>query len=65
MSDWKTGVPLAMFTAMPLYSSGLLPGFDERLQLGLIIMLAGTVLVKEAGPMFKSWKAEAAKSKNV
>ncbi len=63
LSDWKVGVPFSMLVAMPLYSSGLFPGFDERLQLGLLIMIAGTVLAKEAGPMFKKWKAEAGKAK--
>ncbi len=63
MSDWKTGVPMGLFLAMPFYSSGLLPGFDERLQLGLIITMAGTVMAKEVAPMFRNFKAAAVKAK--
>jgi hypothetical protein len=63
MADWKTGVPAVLFAAMPLYTSGMLPGFDERLQLGLVITMAGTLLVKEVGPIIKRMKAEAAQLK--
>ncbi len=57
MSDWKSGVPAVLFLAMPLYTCGMLPGFDERLELGLIIVMAGTVMFKEVTPMFKAFKA--------
>lgn len=63
MSDWKTGVPATLFLAMPLYTSGLLPGFDERLELGLIISLASIAMFKEVGPMFKAWKKSAIEGK--
>jgi hypothetical protein len=64
MSDWKTAVPASLFLAMPLYTSGMLPGFDERMELGMIIMMAGTVIFKEVGPMFKKWKVEGTVVKN-
>jgi len=49
MSDWKTAVPTALLIATPLYTSGKLPGFDERMELGLIVMMAGVLIFKGEG----------------
>ena len=50
MSDWKTAVPAALFVAMPFYTSGKLPGFDERMELAMIVMTAGVLMFKGAFP---------------
>jgi hypothetical protein len=63
MSDWKTGVPATLFLAMPFYTTGNFPGFDERMELGLIILMAGTVLFKEVGPMFRKMKTTASEAR--
>jgi hypothetical protein len=63
MSDWKLAIPASLLVAMPLWMTGNLPGFDERLELALITILAGTVISKEVAPLFKSWKASAAEAK--
>lgn len=34
----------------------ILPPLDERSELGLIVLCAGWVALKQAGPMFRSWK---------
>jgi hypothetical protein len=51
MSDWKLAVPLALIVAMPLYITGSFPGLDERMELGLIILMSGTVIMKEVKPI--------------
>lgn len=56
MGDWKLAVPAALLVAMPLWMTGNLPGFDERLELSLITILAGTVISKEVAPIFKNWR---------
>jgi len=64
MYDWKLAVPAALLVAMPLWMTGNLPGFDERLELSLITILAGTAISKEVGPMFKAMKEKALETKN-
>lgn len=59
MYDWKLAIPAALLVAMPLWMTGNLPGFDERLELSLITLLAGTVISKEVAPMFKNMKKTA------
>jgi hypothetical protein len=50
--------------AMPLWMTGNLPGFDERLELSLITILAGTAISREVAPMFKAMKQESLDVKN-
>ena len=64
MSDWKTAVPAALFVAMPFYTSGKLPGFDERMELAMIVMTAGVLIFKEVGPMFARMQSAALEAKN-
>lgn len=63
MSDWKLAVPISMLIAMPLYMTGNFPGFDERLELSFITLLAGTVIVKEVNPMVKNMLSAARESR--
>jgi hypothetical protein len=58
MYDWRLAVPMSMLVAVPLWMTGNLPGFDERLELSLIILLAGTALSREVAPIFKAMKTE-------
>ncbi len=39
-----------------LWMFNVLPPLDERMELGLITFCAGYVAVRQAGPMFRSWK---------
>jgi hypothetical protein len=64
MYDWKLAVPMSLLVAMPLWMTGNLPIFDERLELSLITILAGTVISKEVAPLFKNWKKGALEAKN-
>lgn len=48
MSDWKTAVPTALLVAMPFYTSGKFPGFDERMELAMIVTTACVLLFKGA-----------------
>ncbi len=56
LADWKMAVPFAGLVGLPLWIGGYLPGIDERLELSLVTILAGTIVIKEVGPMFTSWK---------
>lgn len=62
--DWKLFVPAGLLVMMPLWMTGNLPSFDERLELGLITLLAGTMLLKEATPMIKKFKTAQVIAKN-
>jgi hypothetical protein len=64
MSDWKTAVPAALLVAMPFYSSGKFPSFDERMELAVIIITAGVIMFKEVGPMFVKMQTAAIEAKN-
>ena len=64
MYDWRLAVPMALIVAMPLWMTGNLPGFDERLELSLITILAGTALSREVAPMFKAMKVANLEVKN-
>jgi hypothetical protein len=64
MYDWKLAVPMALLVAMPLWMTGNLPGFDERLELSLITILAGTAISREVAPMFKAMKTSSLEAKN-
>jgi len=64
MSDWKTAVPAALLVAMPLYSSGKFPAFDERMELAMIVITAGVLMFKEVGPMFTAMQKTAIEAKN-
>jgi hypothetical protein len=64
MYDWKLAVPAALLVAMPLWMTGNFPGFDERLELSLITILAGTAISREVAPMFKAMKESALETKN-
>jgi len=55
-SDWKTAIPAAVCLSLPLWMFNILPPLDERSELGLITICAGWVALKQAGPMFRSWK---------
>lgn len=63
MYDWRIAVPAALLVAMPLWMTGNLPGFDERLELSLITLLAGTFISKEVAPMLKAMKTASAEAK--
>jgi hypothetical protein len=64
MYDWKLAVPMALLVAMPLWMTGNLPGFDERLELSLITILAGATISREVAPMFKAMKTSSLEAKN-
>lgn len=55
-SDWRTGLPAAFALTMPLWMFNILPGFDEKTELSLIVFSAGLLAIKTAGPFFRQFK---------